>query len=395
MKNSFTSGLRLRRGLVLLLTLLGMGHPTLAQLPAAGDGAALVPPPLPGLLPNGLPLPNLPPEAQQDILQRLRDAAAGRSPPLGGPLPAPSAPAMQPQPLQPSPQPAAPALPPLAAAEPLSHTEAFFAGRLGLALRQFGYDSFSATSKTLLCMTRYSCRRRSGPHLSPRSSSNAAARTEASVGIPFFPGCPPSDQPAPCRGSQHTAHHPTGHHQCHAHDCVLSDPRPVPAKPRLAQDARPGADASRWTLRLRQDGAPAIDASPAVSAHPEETTRWLSRLAPSSRLYRLQASSGLTTGPTLWTYSRPAAQADRLLPGSTSPAGAFGQSGRRQRAQSDRGPGACQTEAQGARTSKSQHRFALENLEPARTAAQLRGSRPGVRQSESNALASNQFLNFP
>jgi protein involved in polysaccharide export with SLBB domain len=128
------------------LVALVMAGPGFAQLPAAGlsDGSVLAPPALPGLLPNGLPVPNLPPEAQQEILQRLRDAAAGRTPPLGGPLPAPSAPAAQ----QPA-YAAQPAAPPAAAslAEPLSHTEAFFAGRLGLALRQFGYDSFSAGAR--------------------------------------------------------------------------------------------------------------------------------------------------------------------------------------------------------------------------------------------------------
>ncbi|MGK7868490.1 hypothetical protein [Falsiroseomonas sp. E2-1-a20] len=129
---------------MLLLAMLGLGLPALAQLPAAGDGMALAPPALPalipnGLLPNGLQVPNLPAEAQQDILQRLRDAAAGRAPPLGGPLPAPSAQAVEPQAFPARPAPAAPAT----AAEPLSHTEAFFAARLGLALRQFGYDSFS------------------------------------------------------------------------------------------------------------------------------------------------------------------------------------------------------------------------------------------------------------
>jgi hypothetical protein len=142
MNRSFISELRFGPGLLLLLALLAVGRPGLAQLPGGGDGSALAPPALPGLLPGGLPLPTLPPEAQQDILQRLRDAAAGRTPALGGPLPAPSAPAMPPQAF-----PAQAAPPQATAAEPLSHTEAFFAGRLGLALRQFGYDSFSAKSR--------------------------------------------------------------------------------------------------------------------------------------------------------------------------------------------------------------------------------------------------------
>jgi len=147
MSNKITPGLWVHCFAGTLVALV-MAGPGFAQLPAAGlsDGSVLAPPALPGLLPNGLlpnglPVPNLPPEAQQEILQRLRDAAAGRTPPLGGPLPAPSAPAAQ----QPA-YAAQPAAPPAAAslAEPLSHTETFFAGRLGLALRQFGYDSFSA-----------------------------------------------------------------------------------------------------------------------------------------------------------------------------------------------------------------------------------------------------------
>ncbi|MGX9961753.1 SLBB domain-containing protein [Roseomonas sp. F4] len=90
------------------------------------EGSALAPPSLPALLPGGLPVPTLPPAAQQDILNRMRDATAGRTP-----LPADSPPPA-----------ASPSLP-----SDLSHTEAFFAGRLGLPLRQFGYDSFGGGAR--------------------------------------------------------------------------------------------------------------------------------------------------------------------------------------------------------------------------------------------------------
>jgi hypothetical protein len=42
----------------------------------------------------------------------------------------------------PAPRPAALPAPILAAEQPLSHTEAFYAARLELPLRQFGYDTF-------------------------------------------------------------------------------------------------------------------------------------------------------------------------------------------------------------------------------------------------------------
>jgi protein involved in polysaccharide export with SLBB domain len=116
--------------------------------PAKGQASAspmLAPPALPPTLPGGLPVPSLPASTQQEILQRILDAAGGRASP-----PVPSAP---PQPLGPGSAtpgvpwagPAAaplPATPTVAADEPPSHTEAFFAERLGLPLRQFGYDSF-------------------------------------------------------------------------------------------------------------------------------------------------------------------------------------------------------------------------------------------------------------
>ncbi len=120
------------------------GPPAISASPGSATGpavgSALSPPPLPSLLPGGLPLPTLPAGTQQEIMQRILDAAGGRTPP--GPLPAPAAPTPS------SPFPALPAAPPAAALaapeEPYSHTEIFFAERLGLALRQFGYDSFRA-----------------------------------------------------------------------------------------------------------------------------------------------------------------------------------------------------------------------------------------------------------
>ncbi len=106
----------------------------LGAVAAAGAVAqpALAPPALPPTLPGGAAVPGLPAATQQEILQRILDAAGGRPPPA---LPAPAVP-----------QGAAPPAAPSAAGpeEPLSHTEAFFAERLGLRLRQFGYDSFRA-----------------------------------------------------------------------------------------------------------------------------------------------------------------------------------------------------------------------------------------------------------
>jgi protein involved in polysaccharide export with SLBB domain len=120
------------------------GTPSISASPGSAIGPSigsalgpLAPPSLPSLLPGGLALPGLPQAAQQEILQRILDAAGGRTPAVPqGPLPAPAAP-----------NPSASYLPPAAAPafdEALSHTEAFFAERLGLALRQFGYDSFRA-----------------------------------------------------------------------------------------------------------------------------------------------------------------------------------------------------------------------------------------------------------
>ncbi|WBV43168.1 SLBB domain-containing protein [Pseudoroseomonas cervicalis] len=151
--------------------MLGGGTPLggLAGGPGGGQPPAAAPPgspllgspTLPLTLPGGLPLPSLPPALQQEILQRIQDAASGgRAPPplapgsspsLNGPgLVVPAAPSVAPlaplsQPYPPwwgHPPPPAPAAPP---GDPLSPTEAFFAARLeqaGPPLRQFGYDTF-------------------------------------------------------------------------------------------------------------------------------------------------------------------------------------------------------------------------------------------------------------
>ncbi len=151
--------------LLLMLPSLVLGPRPRAQQPAGSPattlpgggfaggapGTTLAPPALPSVLPGGLPLPNMPPATQQDILQRLLDAGAGRGP---GAL-APSLPQPQPgtppawtaqgsvqwrgqQPPQAPPGPAP-------GEEPFSPVEQFFANRMPVALRQFGYDSFRNT----------------------------------------------------------------------------------------------------------------------------------------------------------------------------------------------------------------------------------------------------------
>ncbi|MDN3566364.1 SLBB domain-containing protein, partial [Paeniroseomonas aquatica] len=88
---------------------------------AATGGGYLLPPALPGRLPGGQPLPGLPAEAQQDILQRILDAGAQRPP---GPQPAaPAPPGWAPAAQVPLPAPTP--------EEPLSPAEAFFAARAG------------------------------------------------------------------------------------------------------------------------------------------------------------------------------------------------------------------------------------------------------------------------
>ncbi len=123
---------------LMLLALLGASGPALAQ-----GGSLLSPPALPSTLPGGGALPLLPPAAQQEILQRMLDAAgAGRPMPPGAPqaattmLPPLPAPAAPPQPAAPSAQ--------AARGEPASPAEAFFTARAepgAPVLRQFGYDS--------------------------------------------------------------------------------------------------------------------------------------------------------------------------------------------------------------------------------------------------------------
>jgi len=125
--------------------------------PARGQGQPLMPPSLPSSLPGGMPMPTLPGGSQQDILQRILDAAGGRVAASPAPFP-PALPALLPQPgaapmaMAPAPGFSAPGFPapgfPAARIdppEPLSNTEAFFAARLTdqqPPLRQFGYDTF-------------------------------------------------------------------------------------------------------------------------------------------------------------------------------------------------------------------------------------------------------------
>jgi polysaccharide export outer membrane protein len=105
---------------------------------AATTGAVAQPLPPPSL-PGGAPLPSLPPEVQQQILQRILDASGGAQLPAQPPTPGPG---------DRTARPTRPATPPPAPdpAEPLSGVEAFFAARLDLPvpLRQFGHDSLRA-----------------------------------------------------------------------------------------------------------------------------------------------------------------------------------------------------------------------------------------------------------
>lgn len=99
--------------------------------PLSPPGLGLPPGPSPAptlspTLPGGAPVPSLPDAAQQEILGRILDAAAGRPPRAAPPLAFPSA-------------------RPAADQEPLSPAEAFFAARdpgLATPLRQIGHDSF-------------------------------------------------------------------------------------------------------------------------------------------------------------------------------------------------------------------------------------------------------------
>jgi len=150
----FTS-FRFGRALLLLGLLLPVSLLQAQNLPSS----LLAPPSLPSTLPGGGALQSLPPSAQQDILQRLLDAGAGR--PLGGgglnpPLPQPF------QSQQPQQQPIVQPLPQVALEEPLSPVEQFFENRRppppvlasgrppAPPLRQFGYDSFRTSPSGLL-----------------------------------------------------------------------------------------------------------------------------------------------------------------------------------------------------------------------------------------------------
>ncbi len=129
---------------LLLLAALVLAAPAARLAPAQAQGSLLTPPALPSTLPGGGSLPLLPPAAQQDILQRMLDAAgSGRPMPPGGAGPATSLLPNTPPPAA-TPAPAPLAAPAMAAAEPGSPAEAFFHARAepGAALlRQFGYDS--------------------------------------------------------------------------------------------------------------------------------------------------------------------------------------------------------------------------------------------------------------
>ncbi|MFC3125210.1 SLBB domain-containing protein [Pseudoroseomonas globiformis] len=115
------------------------GGPPGGQVPSP----LLSPPMLPSTLPGGMPLPNLPPALQQDIMQRIMEAA-------GNNAPAPQLPAIAVPPARAAAPPAGqPQTLPLAhQADPPSQIENFFAARLeapavsGGLLRQFGYDTF-------------------------------------------------------------------------------------------------------------------------------------------------------------------------------------------------------------------------------------------------------------
>ncbi len=127
--------------LALLATAFGAMAPALAQSPPGGatPSPMLSPPQLPSVLPGGIPVPQLPPAVQQDILQRILDASGGRAVPEGMPgfPPSPSrATATLPRSAAPPPQ-SGPVEP-----DGLSHTELFYAARLDAPLRQFGYDTF-------------------------------------------------------------------------------------------------------------------------------------------------------------------------------------------------------------------------------------------------------------
>ncbi len=124
-----------------------------ALLLAAGAGRAqtslLLPPSLPSTLPGGGALPLLPPAAQQDILQRMLNAAgAGQPMQPGGAGPATTMLPNTPAPAATAQAPAPMAGPAMAPADPGSPAEAFFQARAepgAPVLRQFGYDSLQGS----------------------------------------------------------------------------------------------------------------------------------------------------------------------------------------------------------------------------------------------------------
>ena len=126
-----------RRPLLMLLATLAVAVAGFGAAAQTGTGASplLAPPTLPPVVPNGAPLPGLPPGSAQDALQRLLDAGATRGPPPGLPSRAAPIPTIATTPL--------PGAAPVVPDDPLSAAEAFFAARLeGPPLRQFGYETF-------------------------------------------------------------------------------------------------------------------------------------------------------------------------------------------------------------------------------------------------------------
>ncbi len=144
--------------LLLMLPSLVLGPSLRAQQPS---GMPLAAPALPSVLPGGAAVPNLPPGTQQEILQRLLDAGASRGP--GAVAPAmPQAPGgmppgwgATPQGRGPIPQPPPSQAPtgPAPGEEPFSPVEQFFAARMTVPLRQFGYESFRSETAYFNCLS--------------------------------------------------------------------------------------------------------------------------------------------------------------------------------------------------------------------------------------------------
>ncbi|WP_233560011.1 SLBB domain-containing protein [Teichococcus wenyumeiae] len=130
--------------LALLASLAGT-LPAMAQNTPGGGVPSpfLSPPALPSTLPGGIPVPVLPPAVQQDIMQRILDAAGTGA--VGG---LPGGAVAHPLPAVPPARPLAPPAMAAPAEQPLSHTETFYAARLDTVLRQFGYDTFQTAPGT-------------------------------------------------------------------------------------------------------------------------------------------------------------------------------------------------------------------------------------------------------